>query len=594
MATINVLDATSATVAIEKPLAPGQATMANSKPIVIASDQSPVKTSAATVTFVASSGNNTSTPLASGASFVGSVESILAYPNISVLAFADQSFSVTVQQYIDAGGTQLAQQNTYASVGNRLSVAPIANGNYAKITLTNTSASAMTTLVLDTQFGWIQPQDSYGNIPITLPNDVAVGAAASVAAINTDLLTGIVSGWYDAAAFHSCAIQIVAGAGISAGAIFFEQTNDTTAAAAGNVWAVEEDTSLTPTPNIAAITIAASTTRMFRAPVVARYVRVRVSTGFVGGNVQAIGVFSELPYSRMVQTVAQATAANLNATVTATNLSCNVAQVGGTNTVNGGLAGTLAIGGAAAHSAATTTNPATVGGRVIPTTAATVDATLAAGDASHLPITTGYSVAMKQYGTAELDWSAIASFTPTVWASAATLTNLRAASGTANVRTYITALQVSTDALGAADTLWVLDGPVSVTSATVATPGVFTNSGTNDFKAGDAVVFQGISGLTIPGVSANQAVYVTSTSLAATTFTVALTPGGTGVQVTVTGTATVYRVLHQQRLQTTALPITNLRFPNPLRTAPNVALSTIANATTTGTIYLTAQGYYGF
>jgi hypothetical protein len=170
---------------------------------------------------------------------------------------------------------------------------------------------------------------SANSIPVSLPNDLTVGAAASIAAINTDLLTGNASGWYDAAAFHSVAIQIIGSAGISAGAIIFEHTNDTTAAASGNVWAVEEDTSLTPTPQIAAITIAASATRMFRAPVVARYVRVRVSTGFAGGTVQAVAVFSELPYSRMVQTVHQATAANLNATVTATNLSCNVAQVAG-------------------------------------------------------------------------------------------------------------------------------------------------------------------------------------------------------------------------------------------------------------------------
>lgn len=39
MATINVKDASGATEAIEKPLSPGQATMANSRPVAIASDQ---------------------------------------------------------------------------------------------------------------------------------------------------------------------------------------------------------------------------------------------------------------------------------------------------------------------------------------------------------------------------------------------------------------------------------------------------------------------------------------------------------------------------------------------------------------------------
>jgi hypothetical protein len=66
--------------------------------------------------------------------------------------------------------------------------------------------------------------------PVNLSNDLIVGAAASIAALNVDLLTGTGSGWYDAANFHSVTIQVVGSAGITAGAITFEQTNDTTAA----------------------------------------------------------------------------------------------------------------------------------------------------------------------------------------------------------------------------------------------------------------------------------------------------------------------------------------------------------------------------
>lgn len=170
------------------------------------------------------------------------------------------------------------------------------------------------------------------SLPVVLPLDLSVTGGASLSALNTDLLTGTVSGWYDAALFHSATIQIVASAGISAGAVFFEQTNDTTGASAGNIWPVEEDTSLTPTPQIAAITIAASTTRMFRGQVTARYVRVRISTAFVGGTVQAFAVFSQLPYQRLVQTVHQATAGNLN--VTATVASTTVTSISaGTNAI---------------------------------------------------------------------------------------------------------------------------------------------------------------------------------------------------------------------------------------------------------------------
>lgn len=153
--------------------------------------------------------------------------------------------------------------------------------------------------------------------PVNLSNDTVVGASAA-SVVNTDLLTGTVSGWYDAAAAHSVSIQVIGSAGISAGQIFFEQTNDTALAPNGNVWAVDEITGLTPTPQIAALAIAANTTRMFGAPVMARYVRVRISTAFVGGTVQAVAAFSQLPYQRQVQTVHQATAANLNVTASGT------------------------------------------------------------------------------------------------------------------------------------------------------------------------------------------------------------------------------------------------------------------------------------
>ena len=172
--------------------------------------------------------------------------------------------------------------------------------------------------------------------PVTMPNHLSVGAAASIAALNIDLISGVGSGWYDAANFSSASIQVIGSAGITAGAITFEQTNDTTAASAGNVWAVEETTGLTPTPNIAAITIAASTIRMFAGQVTARYVRARVSTAFATANVQAVAVFSQLPYQRTVQTIHQPTAASLNVTVAGTvtaNQGTMVALPAGTNAV---------------------------------------------------------------------------------------------------------------------------------------------------------------------------------------------------------------------------------------------------------------------
>jgi hypothetical protein len=173
-----------------------------------------------------------------------------------------------------------------------------------------TGAATETTLAaLNNKNPVLGPAAPSGSVPVNLSNDLTVGAAASIAALNIDLLTGTASGWFDAQNFHSATIQIIVAASTT-GSIIFEQTNDITNAAAGNVWAVDEITSLTPTPNVAAIAFTASTIRMFSGPVVARYIRVRVSTAFSTGTVQAVAVMSQQPYTRSVQTVHQATPAN--------------------------------------------------------------------------------------------------------------------------------------------------------------------------------------------------------------------------------------------------------------------------------------------
>ena len=131
-------------------------------------------------------------------------------------------------------------------------------------------------------------------LPTQFRDDYTItGGSLSAPVINTDLLTGAVSGWYDARAWHSASIQIQTGAGISAGVVSFEQTNDTTVSAAGNTWFVQEATNVYAIP-ISVMTLGASATRLYYAPVIARYVRVRVSTAVVGGTVQATVVGSQL------------------------------------------------------------------------------------------------------------------------------------------------------------------------------------------------------------------------------------------------------------------------------------------------------------
>ncbi|MCX6614256.1 MAG: hypothetical protein NTW74_25880 [Acidobacteria bacterium] len=112
------------------------------------------------------------------------------------------------------------------------------------------------------------------------------------------------------------------------------------------------------------------------------------------------------------------------------NQTVNVAQWGGTNSLNGGTAGSLGVGGLAADSAAVSGNPVQTGGRV----RVAVDTTLAANDAMALTGTSGMQLLMKPYGLPETDWQFASLIT------GATVTAARAA-GAAGVRNYVTAVQ---------------------------------------------------------------------------------------------------------------------------------------------------------
>jgi hypothetical protein len=210
--------------------------------------------------------------------------------------------------------TQATLANIDTDIGATTDAAAATDGAAASlIALTKRGLGRLSALIAQLP-AVLGPQAPAACLATTLPNDVSVGAAASIAALNIDLLTGNAAGWYDAANFHSAAVQIVGGAGISAGAIIFEQTNDNVAAPNGSTMPVQEPAVVASSSLIGAQAIAASTARVFVFPVTCRYVRVRVSTAFVGGNVQAVATFSQLPLSVTALQALNPTAANLNAT----------------------------------------------------------------------------------------------------------------------------------------------------------------------------------------------------------------------------------------------------------------------------------------
>jgi len=114
-----------------------------------------------------STNNSTTAQLAASATFTGVLDAVINQTQISILLTSDQPGTLTVNQYIDAGGTRLTSSVPYtvtASVG--FSRAITINGNYVNLAFQNTGASTTTTLNLNTYYGTIMPATQDGSVPV--------------------------------------------------------------------------------------------------------------------------------------------------------------------------------------------------------------------------------------------------------------------------------------------------------------------------------------------------------------------------------------------------------------------------------------------
>lgn len=268
---------------------------------------------------------------------------------------------------------------------------------------------------------------SFGQVQFGPQNDLSVtGQSAQTATVNNILTAASGSAATDLKGYRSFSVQIIStGTG---GTFIFEGSNDNT-----NFQTVPCYSQLivTGTPIVAAVT-ATSSNLIYVGPINFRYFRVRIATTITGGSIQAVSRFSQSPFTPAFTQVTQNSSGNLNVNV-----------------------GAVAA-GQTAHSSASTGAPVRAGGRVLATTAATQDATLVAGDAADVGITTGGQVSIKPYGTSENDWVYAAAASGI--ASTTTAVTFKAASGTANIRNYITAIQIYADGGGTATELAVRDG----------------------------------------------------------------------------------------------------------------------------------------
>lgn len=119
--------------------------------------------------FFFSTANATTAQLAAGATFTGTVESIISAQAWSILLTSDQPGTLVLSEFIDAGGTRVTTSKSIAIAANvPFSRAYTANGNYFRLTFQNTGAVATTTLNINTAFGVLPAVTNLGNAPVAL------------------------------------------------------------------------------------------------------------------------------------------------------------------------------------------------------------------------------------------------------------------------------------------------------------------------------------------------------------------------------------------------------------------------------------------
>lgn len=309
-------------------------------------------------------------------------------------------------------------------------------------------------LFASTAFAAYNPSNPNGqavaasSAPVVLASDeisaTTTGQSAQTATVNNILTTTSGTAATSVVGYKSGTIQVNSTG--TSGAYILEGSVDN---ATFFTVPMYNQTVFTGTPITAAVTVTAVNT-LYSFPVMVPFIRLRISTIVAGGSIQAYSWFSQTPWNPAVNLMSQATAANLNATVTATNLSTNEAQYGGSAVVTGGVAGVTAVGGNIAIGTAATANPAPVGGRIqtaLPTTRANAQT-------AGMTFTTNDQLIEKPFGDASNDWQASSGIT----ALATTTSTALKAAGAASIRNYVTGCQIYNTSATISTTVALLDG----------------------------------------------------------------------------------------------------------------------------------------
>lgn len=149
-------------------------------------------------------------------------------------------------------------------------------------------------------------------IPVNLQSLTLTGQATQTAVVNNILPAASGSSASDVSNYRSFSIQVVSTA--TAGTYIFEGSNDNTNFQAIPVY---NQALVVQLPIVTAITATASSI-IYVGAVSFKYIRLRIASTITGGSLQAVSYFTQESFAGTSTIVAQATAANLNATVAGT------------------------------------------------------------------------------------------------------------------------------------------------------------------------------------------------------------------------------------------------------------------------------------
>jgi hypothetical protein len=253
-----------------------------------------------------SAANSSTTQLAAGASFTGTIETAQDQPSISILLTSDQPTTLTVRQFIDEAGTFAAPDIVfYVPAGAGFARSFPVNGNFVRVIAQNNGGSTTTTFNLNTAFGFLDNTDAQGAHPVTELPLLLTGAAAQTAVVNNILNPASGAAGTRSEGYRAASIQVVStGTG---GTFIFEQSND------GTNWIalpVFNAALVTGVPITAAITATASAI-VYTLPIRCAFIRLRIATTITGGSIRAFSRLSTEPWTAAAQLVASNTAGNM-------------------------------------------------------------------------------------------------------------------------------------------------------------------------------------------------------------------------------------------------------------------------------------------